>query len=920
MPKAPPTVRLLLLTAFLSTPAAASFTTFENGQVRPMALSPDGTRLFAVNTPDDRLEIFSVGTGGLTHTSSVPVGLEPVAVAARSNTEVWVVNHLSDSVSIVDVGTDPPRVTRTLLVGDEPRDIVFAGPGGNRAFITTAHRGQNSPDDPEFTTEGVGRADVWVFDATNLGSSLEGTRLTKVVLFGDTPRALTVSTDGNTVYAAVFHSGNQTTALSEGLVCNGGASAAPCSLSDGSVMPGGLPAPNRNFQGTAGPETGLIVRFDPSSGRWEDRLARNWSAAVRFSLPDEDVFAIDATANPPVETAAFASVGTVLFNMAVNPVSGKVYVSNTEARNEVRFEGPGTFAATVPGAPPPTTVRGHLPEARISVIDTGTRLETAHLPVYSPEPAIVRNGRPVLYDAQLTSSNGEAACAACHVFADFDSLAWDLGNPDDVPLANNNPFRVGGGSTFNPLKGPMTTQSLRGMANHGPMHWRGDRSGANNPGGSAFDEDADFKRFIVAFDGLLGRGGPISNADMQRFTDFILQVTYPPNPNRALDNTLTANQQAGHDLYFGRNTDVVENCNGCHALNPTAGFFGTDGFMSIEGEPQEFKIPHLRNAYEKVGMFGMPKVAFFRDGNAASLGPQVRGFGFLHDGSVDTLFRFHGSTVFGVNDTERAQLEQFVLAFDSNLAPIVGQQITLTSSNAATVGGRINLLIARAAASECAVVVKGNLGGQQRGWVRQASGTFRSDRVTEPLLSDASLRAQAAVAGQERTYTCVPPGSGQRVGVDRDEDGVCDRDELDRGRDPAGPPSGLAGGGPTTSITTTTTSTSSTTTTAPAPTLVETTALKLTDDLTDPVKQSFSFTSSTRTDAPANRIAPPARLGPSDPTQPTTSGTLLFYNSAGRTTDKQFYSLDSRGWRHLRTSPNARRYSFRSPRVPGRRP
>ena len=51
------------------------------------------------------------------------VGLEPVAVAARSNSEVWVVNHLSDSVSIVDVGTSPPRVTRTLLVGYEPRDM-----------------------------------------------------------------------------------------------------------------------------------------------------------------------------------------------------------------------------------------------------------------------------------------------------------------------------------------------------------------------------------------------------------------------------------------------------------------------------------------------------------------------------------------------------------------------------------------------------------------------------------------------------------------------------------------------------------------------------------------------------------------------------------------------------------------------------
>src|SRR5262245_9149414 len=155
--------------------AASSFVTFESGQVRPLALSPDGTRLFAVNTPDDRLEVFGVDAGGLTHLESIPVGLEPVAVAVRTSTEVRVVNHLSDSVSIVDLGNGTPRVIRTLLVGDEPRDIVFAGPGGTLAFVTTAHRGQNRPGDPQLTTPGVGRADVWVFDATNLGTTLGGT-------------------------------------------------------------------------------------------------------------------------------------------------------------------------------------------------------------------------------------------------------------------------------------------------------------------------------------------------------------------------------------------------------------------------------------------------------------------------------------------------------------------------------------------------------------------------------------------------------------------------------------------------------------------------------------------------------------------------------------------------------------------------
>lgn len=138
-------VRLLAIVAVLvlAAPASGTFVTFETGPVRPLALSPDGSRLFAVNTPDNVLEIFDVNGGSPVRIASVPVGLEPCAVAARSNSEVWVVNHLSDSVSIVDLSLVPPRVVRTLLVGDEPRDIVFAGAGGNRAFITTAHRGQH---------------------------------------------------------------------------------------------------------------------------------------------------------------------------------------------------------------------------------------------------------------------------------------------------------------------------------------------------------------------------------------------------------------------------------------------------------------------------------------------------------------------------------------------------------------------------------------------------------------------------------------------------------------------------------------------------------------------------------------------------------------------------------------------------------
>src|SRR5262245_14562794 len=165
--------------------AQTSFITFESGPVRPLALSPDGLTLFAVNTPDNRLEIFDVLPAGLSFRESVVVGMEPVAVAARTNSEVWVVNNLSDSVSIVNV-TSPAHVVRTLLVGDEPNDVVFAGPGGNRAFITTAHRGQHSPyARGDYNTPGIGRADVWAYNALSLGSGLSGSPLSIITLFGD---------------------------------------------------------------------------------------------------------------------------------------------------------------------------------------------------------------------------------------------------------------------------------------------------------------------------------------------------------------------------------------------------------------------------------------------------------------------------------------------------------------------------------------------------------------------------------------------------------------------------------------------------------------------------------------------------------------------------------------------------------------
>ena len=59
--------KFCLLILLVAAPASAqeSYTLFEAGPVRPLALSPDGTRLFVCNIPDSRLEIFAVSSDGL---------------------------------------------------------------------------------------------------------------------------------------------------------------------------------------------------------------------------------------------------------------------------------------------------------------------------------------------------------------------------------------------------------------------------------------------------------------------------------------------------------------------------------------------------------------------------------------------------------------------------------------------------------------------------------------------------------------------------------------------------------------------------------------------------------------------------------------------------------------------------------------
>jgi len=836
-----------------------SVVVFESGPVRPLALSADGQRLYVLNSPAACLEIYAVEGDALRLASSVAVGLEPVAVAERNANEVWVVNHLSDSVSIVRLdGT--PRVLRTLLVGDEPRDIVFAGNGRARAFISAAFRGQNHPQftSASLTTPGTGRADVWVFDSAAVDDSLNGKPIAIVNLKADVARALAVSADDRTVYAAPFMSGNRSTVLHR------------------DALSGTKPAPNSSIEGVTAPATGLVVRYDGAA--WRDEGGRDWSSKVRFTLPDEDLFAIDATAATPTVTGRISGLGTTLFNLAVSPSDGRVFVSATESRNEVRFEGSGTRGGSVRGRfvenrisiatpasgavsavhlnphvnyarpvgqPSPSSERSRslaqptalsfspsgetlyvaafgsakvaalsvasltptafapdsarhiaVPDGpaglalnangsrlyvysrianAVSVIDTAARTVLQTRTLFSPETTAVKTGRRFLYDALATSGNGTVACGSCHVFGDMDHLAWDLGNPDEGMLTNLNDYVSNSPQTtprFHPLKGPMSTQTLRGMRGNGPLHWRGDRMGRSRStvrGATESVEAAAFKEFNPAFVSLNGRDTPLAAADLQTLTDFAMSLTMPPNPVRALNNSLTADETQGRDIYLNTPTTLLGSCDNCHRLRPEQGQFGTAGLMTFEGGriTENFKVPQLRNVYTKAGMFG-----FSLDSVApGSAGAQIRGFGFSNDGAIDTLENFFKDPVFifpAPADESRRKVISFVLAMDSDLAPVVGQQVTWRPGSSAAAEARLALLRQRAqttgARAECDLVVRGSIDGSALAGVMQLDGTWLLRGGT--VRSDAALLG-VATAAEPLTFTCMPPRTGRRAALNQ---------------------------------------------------------------------------------------------------------------------------------------------------------
>ncbi|MEQ1630885.1 MAG: hypothetical protein ABL997_00835, partial [Planctomycetota bacterium] len=324
-------------------------------------------------------------------------------------------------------------------------------------------------------------------------------------------------------------------------------------------------------------------------------------------------------------------------------------------------------------------------------------------------------------------------------------------------------------SSFHPMKGSMTTQTLKGLNATAPFHWRGDR--------------ASFQSFNGAFASLMG-GSPLSTADMNLYAQFATSIAFPPNPNQLKTRTLRttpsgtseAEGQVAFDAIASNLGGLLPlSCNTCHTHDTPTNFSGTNRQLitnSIIQEPQQMKVAQLRNMYRKVGLF-------------RTAGQQKSGFGYTHDGSVGTIADFLALPVFdpwrqGLGSNVMAKIVPFLMVLDTGTAPAVGLQVTIDQSNATNAAALadLDLLIARAIALDLDVVAHGTVQGAPRNLLYSTStGTFTGNVTGFVAQTRNQLVALAQLGNAALTFTGVPPGAGQRMARDHDLDTRLDGDE-----------------------------------------------------------------------------------------------------------------------------------------------
>ena len=266
--------RSALLVLLVASPAssqdpATGTPNFLSPHAGPIAVS--GGLVYVANTPGATLDVLDAAS--LELVARERVGVDPVGVAVRPDgREVWVANHVSDAVSVVDTDSSRPTYLQGVATGqdldpvsrgtrfDEPVGVVFAS--DEKAYVSLSSENE-----------------VAVVDVASRAV------VRRRSITAQDPRALAVR--GNRLFVAPFEYNNQT-----------------------------------QLSGCVGPIDGELCTFDKQAHVVDNNnvLSLGYDADIvrHPAVPDRDLFVFDTATDALVEVVD--TVGTLLYGMAVDSV------------------------------------------------------------------------------------------------------------------------------------------------------------------------------------------------------------------------------------------------------------------------------------------------------------------------------------------------------------------------------------------------------------------------------------------------------------------------------------------------------------------------------------------------------------------------------------------------------------------------
>ena len=605
-------------------PTQIGHPSFVSPHASPIAIN--NNLVFVTNTPADTVDVIDPQTRDVI--ARVDVGVDPVSIAMRPDgKEVWVSNHISDSISVID--TDESSLTFLNVIAtvqkfdtarkatsfDEPMGIAFAS--NEKAYVALSSANQ-----------------IAVID---VGSREVTKRLT---ITAQDPREIVVR--GGKLYVIPFESNNQT------------------QLSGGA----------------AEDIDGDLVTFDifEHSIRNNNKLSLGHVVDVikHPDMPDRDLYVFDTETDELIETVD--TLGTLLYGMTVDS-QGRVFIAQTDARNdangragtkkhglaemenraflnritrvdfggsdaqEPRFfdleplppqqpdpadalatpygieisEDDSTLFVSTAGSDKLITIdadsgvvlgrvavdatpRGvavisandgspiqawvlNAVENTVSLVDVSTTsnprlVDTVVLE--DPTEPVIKRGRKA-FETARASTTGTFSCASCHPDGHTDQLVWVL----ETPIVTR-------GDQIQ----PRITMPIRGLRDTEPYHWDGipgDPYGgvnaANTDGHVPPNSDINdpTTSTLDLIDGGLantmhwvgktnandeGKLGKLTSAERGDMSVFLLSVPYPPAQRRAYDNVQSDRAKEGFRLFHieGNGGGRAGVCGDCHRL------------------------------------------------------------------------------------------------------------------------------------------------------------------------------------------------------------------------------------------------------------------------------------------------------------------------------------------------------------------